>query len=98
MLVNLMIAAVSRVAITPESYSTTATAFKFSRNLTLRNVFRELYIDLLSNFTHHKRLLISLVCKYIDVLAESDSDIKTTSFTFYNIDTVDTRLLPQPVR
>ena len=43
-------------------------------------------------------LLVSLVCKYIDVIAESDSDVGTTSLAFHEIDTADTRPLCQPAR
>ena len=44
----------------------------------------------------HKRSLILFVCKYIDLLAECDSDVGTTSLAFHEIDTADTRPLRQP--
>ena len=39
-----------------------------------------------------------MVAKYLDVFAESDSDVGTTNLTFHEIDTGDVRLLRQPVR
>ena len=38
------------------------------------------------------------MCNYIDVFAENDADVGTTSLIFQEIDTADTRLLRQPVR
>ena len=38
------------------------------------------------------------MCKYLDVFAESDSDVGTTSLAFHEIDAADTRPLRQPVR
>ena len=75
-----------------------AVAPQLSRNEKLRKVLRELNIDALPDSTPHKRPLISLVCKYIDVFAKSDSDVGTTNLTFHEIDTADTRPLRQPVR
>ena len=39
-----------------------------------------------------------MIAKYLDVFAESDSDVGTTNLTFYEIDTGDLRPLRQPVR
>ena len=70
------------------SSTTAAVAPHLSRNDKLRKALRELHVDALLDSTPHKRPLISLVCKYIDVFAESDSDVGTTSLTFHEIDTV----------
>ena len=48
--------------------STAATNPQLSRNVKLRNVLRELQVDALPDSTHHKRSLVSLVCKYLDIL------------------------------
>ena len=81
---DLLVAVVTRVVVAHNSPSTTAAvAPKLSRNVNLRKVLRELYVDALPDFTLHKRPLISLVCKYIDVFAESDSDVGTTILTFH---------------
>ena len=39
-----------------------------------------------------------MVAKYLDVFAESDSDVGTTNLTFHEIDTEDVRPMRQPVR
>ena len=59
---------------------------------------RELPVDALPDSTPHKLLLVSLVCKYLDIFAESDADVGTTSLVFHEIDTPDTRPLRQFVR
>ena len=59
---------------------------------------RELQVDALPDSAPHKRSLVSLVCKYLDIFAESDADVGTTSFAFHEIDTPDTRAFRQPVR
>ena len=93
------VAAVAPVAMAHNSNSTTAAvARKLSRNKKLRKLLREFHIDTLFDSTPHKRPLISLVCKYIDVFAENDSDVGTTNLTFHEIDTADMRSLRQPVR
>ena len=71
---------------------------QLSRNKKLRKVLHELQVDTLPNSTLHKRPLVSLVCKYLDVFAETNADVGTTSLTFNEIDTADTRPLRQPVR
>ena len=71
---------------------------QFSRNKKLRKVLRELQVDELPDLTPHKRPLVSLVCKYLDIFAESDADVGTTSLAFNESDTPDTRPLRQPVR
>ena len=71
---------------------------QLSRNDKLRKVLRELQIDTLPDSTPHKRFLVSLVRKYLDVFAESDADVGITSLSFHEIDTADMRPLRQPVR
>ena len=61
-------------------------------------VQRELQVDALPDSTPHKQLLVLLVCKYLDIFAESDAYVSTTSLAFHKIDTPDTRLFTQPVR
>ena len=95
---DLLIVAVAPVALTSNAPSTAAVAPQLTRNEKLRKVFHELHIDSLPDSTPHKHPLISLVCKYIDVFAENDADVGTTSLTFHEIDTTDTRPLRQPVR
>ena len=95
---DLPVAAVAPVAMAHNSSSTAAVAPQLSRNEKLRKVLRELHVDALPDSTPHKRPLISLVCKYIDVFAESVLDVGTTTLTFHDIDTADTRPLRQPVR
>ena len=94
---DLPIAAVAPVALTPNAPSTTAVAPQLTRIHNLRKVLHELHFDSPPDSTPHKRPLISLVCKYIDVLAENDTDVGTTSLTFHEIDMADTRPLRQPV-
>ena len=53
---------------------------------------------MLADSVLHKRSLVSLVSEYLDVFATSDSDVGTTSLTFHERDTGDTRPLRQPVR
>ena len=95
---DLPIAAVAPVALIPNAPFTAAVAPQLTRNEKLRKVLHELHIDSLPDSTPHKRPLISLVCKYIDVFAENDADIGMTNLTFYEIDTADTRPLRQSVR
>ena len=92
------VAAVGPVAMAHKSSSTNAAfAPQLSRNEKLHKVLRELHVDALPDSTPHKRPLTSLVCKYINVVAESDSDVGTTNLTFHEIDTADTRPVRQPV-
>ena len=86
------------VALAANSTSTAATNSQLSRNEKLRKVLRELQIDALPNSTPHKRSLVSLVCKYLVIFAESEADVGTTSLAFQEIDTPDTHPLRQPVR
>ena len=98
-LANVPVAAVAPVAMAHNSLSrTAAVAPQLSCNEKLRKVLHELHVDAVPDSTPHKRPLISLVCKYIDVLSDSDSDVNTTNLTFHEIDTADTRPLRQPVR
>ena len=53
---------------------------------------------MLPDLTPHKRPLVSLVCKYFDIFAESDANVGITNLAFHEIDTPDTRPLRQPVR
>ena len=59
---------------------------------------RKLQVEALPDSTPHKRSLVSLVCKYLDIFAESDADVGTTSVAFHESDTPDMRPLRQPVR
>ena len=92
------VAAIAPVAFTANSLSTAATNPQLFRNEKLRKVLRELQVDALPDSTPNKRPLVLLVCKYLDIFAESDADVGTTSFAFHEIDTLDTRPLRQPVR
>ena len=90
-LADVPVAAIVPVAMAHSSSSTTAAVSpQLSRNEKLRKVLRELHVDALPDSTPHKRPLTSLVCKYIDVFAEDDSDVGTTNITFHKIDTADT--------
>ena len=86
------------VALAANFTSTAATNPQLSLNEKLCKVLRELQVDALPDSTPHKRSLVSLVCKYLDIFAESDADVGTTSLAFHEIDTPDTRPLRQPVR
>ena len=92
------VAAIASVAITLHSTSTAAVTPQLTRNEKLCKVLRELHVDTLPDLTPHKRALVSLVCKYIDVFAESDADGRTTSLTFHEIDTADIHPLRRFVR
>ena len=85
--------AIAPVALAANSPSTAATNPQLSRNEKLRKVLRELQVDVLPDSTPSKRLLVSLVCKYLDIFAESDVDVDSTSLAFHEIDTPDTRPL-----
>ena len=86
--ISATLADVSSAAVTPQ----------LSHEAKLRKVLHELQIDMLADSVQHKRPLVSLVAEYLDVFAESDSDVGTTGLTFHEIDTGDTRPLHQPVR
>ena len=90
--------AIAPVALAANSPSTAATNPQLSLNEKLRKVLRELQVDALPESTPHKRPLVSLDCMYLDIFAESDADVGTTSLAFHEIDTPDTRPLRQPVR
>ena len=92
------VAAIAPVALAANSPSTAPTNPQLSRNEKLRKGLRELQVYALPDSTPHKRPLVSLVCKYLDIFAESDADVGTTSLAFHDIDTPDTRPLSQPVR
>ena len=92
------VAAIALVALAHNSPSTAAMTPQLSRNEKLCKVLRELQIDTLLDSTVHKRFLVSLVWNYLDVFAESDSDVNTTSLAFNEINTADTRPLRQPLR
>lgn len=53
------------------------------RNKKLRKVLRELHVNSLTDSTSHKCPKVYFVCKYIDLFAESDSDVGKTSLTIY---------------
>ena len=65
------VAAIAPVAFAPNSPSTAAMIPQLSRNDKLRKVLHKLQIESLPDSTPHKRLLVSLVCKYLDVFAEA---------------------------
>ena len=92
------VAAIAPVILAPKFPSTAPMTPQLSRNDKLRKVLRELQIESLADSTPHKRSLVSLVFNYLDVFAECDSDVGTTSLAFHKIDTADTRPLKQPVR
>ena len=92
------VVALAPFPLAPNSPSTAATSPQLSRDEKLRKVLRELQFDALPDSTPHKRPLVSLVCKYLDIFAESDADVGTTSLAFHEIDTNDTRPLREPVR
>ena len=87
------VAAIAPVALAANSPSTAATNPQLSRSEKLRKVLRELQVDALPDSTPHKRPLGSLVYKYLDIFAENDADVGTTSLAFHEIDTLDTRPL-----
>ena len=64
---GLSVAAIAPPAITPHSTSAAAVAPQLFPNEKLRKVLRELHVDTLPDSTPHKRSLVSLVCKYIDI-------------------------------
>ena len=95
---NVAITTVFPVEFLENGLSTKATYPRISRNEKLREVLRELKIDYLPNSPPHKRPLISLVIKYLDVFAEDEADVGTPSLTFNEIDTADVHPLRQLVR
>ena len=86
--------------VAPAFHSTDTAAItpRLSRNDKLRKVLHIFRVDSLPDSTANKRPLISLVYKYIDMFAENDSHVKTTSLAFHEIDTADTHPLRQPAR
>ena len=71
---------------------------RLSRDAKLRKIVSELKIDSLPDAALHKSQLLALTSKYLDVFAESESDVGVTDLTFHEIDTGDVRPLRQPVR
>ena len=61
-------------------------------------MLHELKIDSLSDTAPHKQQLLSLVAKYLDIIAEYDSDVGTTNMTFHEKNTGGVPPLLQPVR
>lgn len=61
---------------------TAATVYRLSRQIKLNNILHELQIDTLPNATPHKQPVIFLVTTIIDIFAENDANLGTTSFTF----------------
>ena len=92
------VAAIAPVAFSAISASTAATNSQLSRNEKLRNILRELQVDVLPDSTPHKRPLVSLACKHLDIFAVNDAEMGMTSHPFHEIDTPDMRPLRQPVR
>ena len=70
---------------------------QLSSNKKLRKILREIQVDTLPESTPHKHPVVLLVCKYLDVFAESNTDVATTSLMFHEIDMADTRSFRQPV-
>ena len=89
---------IAPIALALNSIFTAAMTPQLLRNDKLRKVLRELQIDTLPDSISYKRPLVSLVCKYLDVSAKSDSEVGTTNLVFHEIDFEDTRPLRQPVR
>ena len=75
------------------STRTAATALRLSHESKLQKVLHELKVKSLPNPASHKQQLLSLVAKYLDVIAEKNSDVSTTNLTFNKINTNDVRLL-----
>ena len=75
-----------------------ALAPRLSRDAKLRKIISELKIDSLPDSAPHKSQLLALTAKYLDVFAESESDVGVTDLAFHEIDTGDVRPLRQPVR
>ena len=98
MLAGFPVASVNTVRPASKSSQDTATAPRLPHESKLRKVLHELKIDSLSDTATHNQQLLLLVAKYLDILAECDSDVGTTNLTFHEIDTGDVRLLRQPVR
>ena len=71
---------------------------RLPRDAKLRKIVSELKIDSLPDSTPHKSQLLALISKYLDIFAESDSDVGVTDLAFHEIDTGDVRPLRQPVR
>ena len=75
-----------------------ALAPRLPRDAKLRKIVSELKIDSLPDSAPHKSQLLALTSKYLDIFAESESDVGVTDLTFHEIDTGDVRPLRQPVR
>jgi hypothetical protein len=75
-----------------------ALAPRLPRDAKLRKIIGELKIDSLPDSVTHKSQLLALASKYLDIFAESDSDVGITDLAFHEIDTGDVRPLRQPVR
>ena len=75
-----------------------ALAPRLPRDAKLRKIIGELKIDSLPDSAAHKSQLLALASKYLDIFAESDSDVGITDLAFHEIDTGDVRPLRQPVR
>ena len=92
------VAAIAFVALAANAPSDATTNPQLLRNDKLRKVLRKWQVDVLPDSTFQNRPHVSLVCKYLDIFAESDADVGTTSLAIHDIDTPDTRPLRQPVR
>ena len=71
---------------------------RLPRDAKLRKIVSELKIDSLPDSAPHKSQLLALASRYLDVFAESDSDVGVTDLAFHEIDTGEVRPLRQPVR
>ena len=75
-----------------------ALAPRLPRDAKLRKIVGELKIDSLPDSAPHKSQLLALTSRYLDVFAESESDVGVTDLAFHEIDTGEVRPLRQPVR
>ena len=91
------IASVNPVCPVSKSSKSAATASRLPHESKIRKVLHELKIDSLPYTAPHKKQLLSLVGKYLDILAECKSKVGASNLTFYKIDTGDVRFLCQPV-
>ena len=96
---SLPVASIHAVRLAPMSTSACAqSTSRLSQEDKLRKVVRELKLDDILDSAPHKSALYSRVAQFIDVFAESDSDVGTTNLVFHEIDTADCRPLRQPAR
>ena len=92
------IASAKPVIQSPKSPRIAALNPRLPRDAKLRKIVSELKIDSLPDSAPHKSQLLALTARYLDIFAESESDVGVTDLTFHEIDTGDVRPLRQPVR